>query len=189
MSDILWNRLKYILSPQFDIYNKIKDLISGDVADIGSGSGFGTYLLSINAEAVVGFDSDESAIKFSKSVFAFKNVNFVFGDIVVGIGGKYDFVTMIDVIEHIEDDLKALQNVRNMLKENGILILSTPNKHSRYRKSDFHIREYSPKTLFNFLKSIFPYVYLKNYDLKEHTKYDNPIIAFCSNNILEEKNG
>jgi 2-polyprenyl-3-methyl-5-hydroxy-6-metoxy-1,4-benzoquinol methylase len=42
----------------------------------------------------------------------------------------YDIVLFSHVIEHIHDDLAALQAVRSVLKPNGILILGAPNEGS-----------------------------------------------------------
>jgi 2-polyprenyl-3-methyl-5-hydroxy-6-metoxy-1,4-benzoquinol methylase len=186
MPNVLWGRLKYVLSPQFNIYEKISGIMSGYVADIGFGTGFGTHLLSVRADNVVGFEIDDDAVAFAQRAFPFPKLQFQHGNIVDGIPGKYDFVTMIDVLEHIENDHAALVNAEAILKPGGILIISTPNKHSRYGKSDTHSREYSPKELLFLLEKYFPHVSLRNYNLDPHTKYDNPIVALCSNVEIEE---
>ena len=176
---ILWNRMKYMLSPQFDIYRIVSKVVSGKVVDIGFGTGFGMHLLAQNAE-VTGYEVDKGGIDFAESVFPY--LTFKQGDIREGIEGKYDFVIMIDVIEHIRQDKKALENAKAMLKPGGKLILSTPNRLSRYRKSKNHIREYAPKELEGILKRIFSVVELKDYQLKQLVnEYENPIIAICSN--------
>ena len=38
MSYDLWSRLRYMLSPQFDIYETVSKVVHGDVADIGCGT-------------------------------------------------------------------------------------------------------------------------------------------------------
>ena len=176
---ILWNRMKYLLSPQYDIYRAISKVVSGKVADIGFGTGFGMHLLAQNAE-VTGYEVDKGSIDFAQSVFPY--LTFKQGDIRKGIEGKFDFVIIIDVIEHIKQDKKALENVRAMLNPDGKLILSTPNRLSRYRKSSNHIREYAPKELEGILKRIFfNKVELRDYQLKPLVnQYENPIIAICS---------
>ena len=40
---------------------------------------------------------------------------------------KYDIVLSVDVMEHIEEDLLVFQNFYRSLRENGILIISTPS--------------------------------------------------------------
>ena len=174
---ILWNRMKYLLSPQFDIYRVVSKVVSGQVADVGFGTGFGMHLLAQNAE-VIGYEIGESGIEFAQDVFP--NLTFKYGDIREGIEGSFDFVIMIDVIEHIRQDKKALENARKMLKPKGKLILSTPNRLSRYRKSKNHVREYAPKELEGVLKRFYNSVELKDYELKPLvSEYMNPIIAVC----------
>ena len=177
---LIWNRLRYLLSPQFDIYEAVARVVRGRVADVGSGTGFGTNLLTRNAKEVYAFDIDEGAIRFAKRVFPHPAIHFGYGDISAGIGGQYDYVVMIDVIEHIEDDEQAVSNARAMLGEGGMLILSTPNRLSRYRKAETHVREYSPAELAAKLGASFSSVNICNNRLEPAaSKYDNPIIAVC----------
>jgi len=180
---LIWNRLKYVLSPQFDIYKVLAGLVRGKVADIGFGTGFGMHLFSTIADEVYGYEIDEGAIRFAQEVFPLKNLNFQYGDITKGIGivgGGFDYVTMVDVIEHIPDDLAAIENVKLMMAQGGTFICSTPNRLSRYRKSENHQREYSTKELENLLGRAFYSVSLRNHCLEPITSiYDNPIIAVC----------
>ena len=181
--NILWNRLRYVLSPQFDIYEQLAGVVRGKVADIGFGAGFGMHLLSVNAAEVHGYEVDESAIDFACRVFPLKKMFFQRGNIEIGIDNKeYDFVIMIDVLEHLKKDKQALLNVKKMLTKGGELILSTPNRLSRYRKAETHYREYAPKELEGILKRVFVSVSLRNYRLEPlASQYENPILAVCRN--------
>ena len=69
--------------------------------------------------------------------------------------GKYDIVFCSQVIEHIKDDVSFLKGIRNHLKEDGVLILGTPNEGSlphRFRnyiakvKTD-HVHFYKEKEI------------------------------------------
>ena len=179
---LLWNRFRYVLSPQFDIYEQVAKLVRGKVADVGAGTGFGTHLFVNNASEVHAFDVDDGAIEFATRVFPYKKLCFSHGDISKGIEGKYDFVVMIDVLEHLKYDKKALENVKRMLVKGGTFIMSTPNRLSRYRKSENHVREYAPKELEGILKRVFVSVNLKNYRCEPlASQYENPIVAVCRN--------
>jgi 2-polyprenyl-3-methyl-5-hydroxy-6-metoxy-1,4-benzoquinol methylase len=170
-----------MLSPQFDIYENVAKVVRGYVADVGSGTGFGTHLLTRNAVEVHGYEIDDSALRFSQRVFANKKIWFHHGDITNALEGQYDFVTMIDVIEHIQHDRRALNNCKALLKPSGLFMLSTPNRLSRYRKAQTHIREYSPAELKTLLKRVFSSVDIRDYKLDVPTsKYANPIVAICS---------
>ena len=180
--NIIWNRLKYVLSPQFDLYEQVAKVVRDKVADIGFGAGFGMHLLSARAKEVYGFEIDENAIQFAKRVFPFKYLHFGYGDIAKGIDGSFNYIVMIDVIEHIKNDKQAFINAKKMLAKNGSFICSTPNRLSRYRKAENHYREYAPKELEGILKRVFVSVSLKNYRLEELTsQYENPILAVCRN--------
>jgi len=179
---ILWNRLRYVLSPQFDIYEQVAKIVRGTVADVGFGTGFGTHLMMVHAERIYGYEIDEAAIRFAKHVFPFKKLRFGYGDIVRGVEGEFDYVVMIDVLEHIKQDKTALINVKEMLAKGGTFICSTPNRLSRYRKAEDHYREYAPKELEGILRRVFVSVSMRNYRLEPlASQYENPILAICRN--------
>jgi len=181
MSYDLWGRLRYMLSPQFDIYEQVSKIVHGNVIDIGSGTGFGTHLFARNASAVIGCEIDETALRFSQKAFSNGKVSFHSLDITQPIApASYDFVTMIDVIEHIKKDALAVKNCCDLLNENGTFIVSTPNRLSRYRKSEYHVREYSPDELKELLSSVFDNVDMVDFQLKPmESDYTNPILAIC----------
>lgn len=175
-----------MLSPQFDIYEQVAGMVYGRVADVGSGTGFGTHLLSRNTERVRGYEMDEHARGFAQRAFSNGNIQFYELDItqpeeVSKVQGMANFVTMIDVIEHIEDDLGAIRNCKLLMMGDGKFICSTPNRLSRYRKSEYHVREYSPNELRNLMDLVFNEVDIVNFQLKPiESEYENPIIAICS---------
>lgn len=178
--NILWNRLRYVLSPQFDVYEQVAKHVYGKIADIGCGTGFGTHLLANSGNTIYAYEIDSEALNFAKRGFPSDRINYRYGNIVKGIKERdFDFVIMIDVIEHIADDLKALQNVSKMLKDGGCFICSTPNRLSRYRKSDNHVKEYSPKELFELLSRVFNNADTRNYKLeRDDSMYVNPLIGY-----------
>ncbi len=81
----------------------------------------------------------------------------------------FDCVILGDIIEHLKDEKTLMRNVRQVLKEDGRLIISTPNialwlyrilhLFGRFEYADkgimdrTHVRFYSLKTLRNLLKS------------------------------------
>jgi SAM-dependent methyltransferase len=59
---------------------------------------------------------------------------------------QYDLVLMLDVLEHIEDDVAALRRVRHLLKPGGHAILTVPALQSLWSMHDVvngHYRRYS----------------------------------------------
>jgi SAM-dependent methyltransferase len=61
-------------------------------------------------------------------------------------------VCLFQVIEHIQDDLAILKEIRRVLKDGGVLYLTTPNRVMRvpYGEKPWneeHVREYYPEEL------------------------------------------
>lgn len=53
--------------------------------------------------------------------------------------GRFDVITMIDVIEHVADMPRALANAVDLLEPDGVLVLEIPNRHSlRFVAADGH---------------------------------------------------
>src|SRR3989344_2428414 len=75
-------------------------------------------------------DLDKEKLNYAKKYL--KNTNLVLGDITnpkVLNGRKFDTIIMLEVLEHLEDDTGALKIIHSLLKKNGKLIISVPNKH------------------------------------------------------------
>lgn len=79
------------------------------------------------------------------------NITNTIGDLdVLPIEGKYDFVTAFEILEHLMNPLWFLLQVRNALKPNGVLYLSTPINKPKFlwRHDHFHeFDEYRLRTL------------------------------------------
>jgi len=181
---ILLNRMLYMMTPQFDIYEQVADVINGDVADVGCGLGFGTQLFARKASEVMGFDIDGEFLEFAARSFRYPNLTFHRGDLLnrgaEKIEGQFDYVVMIDVIEHIEYDEDAIRNAAMLVKPTGTFICSTPNRLSRYRKSANHVREYEPDEYEALLRVGFEGVKICTYGLERlELKTQNPLIAIC----------
>ncbi len=131
-------------------YKFAKDFVRGKcVLDIGCGEGYGSYYLSGFAKEVTGIDYDAAIIDYAKNKYARNNLTFRTSDIkdLNSIGNKFDVVCLFQVIEHLNDALKLLENIRLLLNPGGIFICSTPNRLDASPKSvwplnKFHLREY-----------------------------------------------
>lgn len=84
-------------------------------------------------------------------------VEFVQFDVTQGIlAGQFNIITAFDVIEHIEHDSAALSNMRQMLKKEGVLVVSVPQHMFLWSKLDEivkHKRRYSRRSLVAKLKA------------------------------------
>ena len=62
----------------------------------------------------------------------------------------YDVVLLLDVIEHVEEDVRFLQDSAFLAKPGGHLIVNvpaSPRLYSRYDVAAGHLRRYTPKAL------------------------------------------
>lgn len=108
-------------------------LKDGDkVLDLGCGNGYYSYLLSqipLNLK-IIGIDSHLNAIEDARAQVSKEKATFI-----IGYAEKIPFprnsfhkIIMSEVIEHVKDDTKVLKEARRVLKKDGILVLTTPNK-------------------------------------------------------------
>ena len=63
---------------------------------------------------------------------------------------KFDLILMLDVLEHIENDVEALQHVRRCLAPDGVLVITVPAFSWLWTYHDdinHHFRRYTSKSL------------------------------------------
>ncbi len=112
-------------------------LLNGDkkVLDIGCGVGTVSLYLASKGSKVLGVDISKRAIDTAISSAEFLSLNnnarFVSGKFqTIKVKGKYDLILMTEVLEHLKDDRKVLNYVKNYLKDDGLLLLSVPSKNA-----------------------------------------------------------
>ncbi len=72
-------------------------------------------------------DISESSINMAKHFVNDKRVNFIHTDVFdFQPKNQYDFITMGEVLEHVEDPVELLLKVKTLLKPSGTLFLTTP---------------------------------------------------------------
>ncbi|MFX1375070.1 MAG: class I SAM-dependent methyltransferase [Promethearchaeota archaeon] len=54
----------------------------------------------------------------------------------------FDFLSVLDVIEHLKEDKDAISEMSRILKKNGILIITVPHRMKYYSKQDSIIGHY-----------------------------------------------
>jgi len=133
-----------------------------NVLDIACGTGYGSAILKESgATSVTGVDVSDDAINHAKKEYSGGNISFNLGSITdFDSGVKYDRIVSFETIEHVNDYKAAVANIRNLLKDDGILILSTPNRPVTSprcltlsdRPSKYHVREFDVKEIYDELK-------------------------------------
>jgi len=95
------------------------------VLDIGCGSGLMLNALDELANTS-GMDMSNEAIQFSKEIFKGSIKQGSLPDNVPFTNESFDLITALDVIEHIDEDIKSLEAIRYLLKPSGKAIITVP---------------------------------------------------------------
>ena len=102
------------------------------VLDIACGTGYGSALLKkAGAKEVLGIDISEEAIDYAKKHFADPGVEFAVGDatnIISVPDNSIELIVSFETIEHIRIYENYLAEMHRVLKEGGMIMISTPNK-------------------------------------------------------------
>ncbi len=117
---------------------KLKHMTSqSKLLDLGSGDGSFVNVCRNNEIDAIGLDGSSNEINFENDKLKFENETF-------------DMVTLISVIEHINNPSNILKEIFRILKKKGILIIVTPNfKYSfkNFYDDPTHIRPYTDKSI------------------------------------------
>ena len=153
---VIFRRLPYYLSPQWDIYSQIWDRVEEKrVLEVGFGTGAGVLQYSQDAESVVAIEIDKAAVEFAMKVFPLHNVCWWVQDLLTYEVGAFDYIVMIEVLEHIADYEKALERVHDLLVPGGKALLTVPNANRHRHKDESLIEnEWKPSS---FLVELLPY--------------------------------
>ena len=104
----------------------------GRLLDVGCGMGIFLTIAKEKGWEVSGVDISDYAARFARerfdlSCFAGKLKDLRFQD------RYFDVITMWDVIEHFEDPLDELNEIKRILADDGIILFDTPNVESFMR--------------------------------------------------------
>ena len=120
----------------------------GDVLDIGCGAGNMIHHLSRYGQ-VKGIEVDARPVAMAQA----RGYDVRLGDATRGIpflDGSFDLVTVLDVIEHVDEDEAILRESFRVLRPGGILAISTPAFQWLWSHNDVlngHKRRYSSRQL------------------------------------------
>ncbi len=205
--EVFFHRMRYFLTPQFDMYKNIRmRILAEEIApgfprsdsidepcsllDYGCGNGVGSVMLKCNGWRVTGIDSDEEAVAFARDSWGhlaeFKHEDWA---VKLGEEGKdydrryrdYDVVVCLEVIEHVADPTSLLQSLRDSCADDARVFISTLNHNSQYRKNRGHVGKFHVEDFRIMCQKAFPGARLYSYDLSEELNDEStltPMVAY-----------
>jgi SAM-dependent methyltransferase len=134
-----------------------------EVLDAACGEGYGAALLAVAARSVTGVDISGEAIRHARRRYGDRrNLSFEVADAtrLPFADAVFDRVVSFETLEHLRDQQTLLREFRRVLKPDGILILSSPDKavYSEQQgvENEFHVRELYLHELEQLLEGTFP---------------------------------
>lgn len=117
------------------------------ILDAACGVGYGSGYLADIAKEVVGLDISVEAVSYAQEHYQKENTRFRLMDVCnLDFPERYfDIVCSFETLEHLDNPLKFLTEVKRVLKEGGILIISTPHARRTVIKPEnpYHKVEFS----------------------------------------------
>lgn len=142
------------------MYDQFRDQLKGEILEIGSGIGNISQLVIEEGHSVTLSDyNQEYCDLLNKRFFQKEEVKEIvsidlvhpdFNNKYIIYKEKFDSIFLLNVIEHIKDDLLAVKNCKYLLKKDGLLIVLAPAYSWLFSPLDDHLghyRRYSLRSL------------------------------------------
>ncbi len=131
-------------------------LVFGDVLEVGCGEGYGTALLATVADSITGIDYDQGTVEHASR--RYPQVRFRLGNLAALpiADSAVDVLVTLQVIEHVWDHAQFVGECRRVLRPNGSLLVTTPNRLTfspglETPLNPFHTREFTSDDLVDLL--------------------------------------
>jgi ubiquinone/menaquinone biosynthesis C-methylase UbiE len=132
------------------------------VLDAGCGTGYGTLMLAqAGAASVTAIDLADEAVDLTRERVDGR-AEVVLGDVHrLPFGdSSFDIVVCFEVIEHMHGQDAVLSEFARVLRPDGFLLISSPNRNVYAPGNPYHVHEYTPPELGAALSRLFPSVTL-----------------------------
>ena len=142
--------------------------VSGDALDIGCGAGYGTAILAAGSRSAAGVDIATDAIRYAQQHYVQPNVRFAAASCLAlpFASARFELVVAFEVIEHLSEYRRMLEEAARVLAPGGVFAVSTPNReyYTETRASvgpnPFHAHEFDAAEFRAVLEERFSYVRL-----------------------------
>jgi len=132
----------------FHRYAFARPLVAGrQVLDAACGEGYGSALLAATAASVTGVDLSGESIDHARNRYRADNLEFQVADCLAlpFPDDNFDCVVSYETLEHLSDHDELLREFRRVLRPDGFLVLSSPDKavytDKLQNRNEFHLRE------------------------------------------------
>lgn len=132
------------------------------VLDVACGEGYGSSFMADFAISVTGVDISEEAINHASEKYKKENLVFIQGSATQlhFPDNSFEVVVSFETIEHLAEQSQMLAELHRVLRPDGILIISSPNRPIYSEESgehnEFHVKELDFKEFNDLLKQKFP---------------------------------
>lgn len=94
----------------------VDNINSNDIVlDIGCGNGALTYDVAKKAKKVIGIDLNKNNIAIAKEKYSALKIEYIVGDVTRDLPNKkFDVIILSNVLEHIENRVEFLENIKKM---------------------------------------------------------------------------
>jgi SAM-dependent methyltransferase len=150
-----------------------KHLLTGNVADLACGAGYGSFLLATEygnkATQIIAADIDEDCIRFAKSRYAHPSIHFVAANAFhFEAGIALHNIVSLETIEHLAEPGSFVQQVSRQLVKGGRFIASAPITPSidanPYHLHDFTISSFKKMFFDAGLKEVDSYIQIQRFN-------------------------
>ncbi|MCI6165626.1 MAG: glycosyltransferase, partial [Lachnospira sp.] len=127
----------------FQRYKTVLDLVKNKVVlDAACGEGYGSSIIGTVANQVIGIDLNGEAIDRATANYGNDKVSFLTASVAeLPIeSNSIDVVVSFETIEHVPEEVQIefIKEVRRVLKEDGLFIISSPNRAIYSDLFDYH---------------------------------------------------
>jgi SAM-dependent methyltransferase len=134
------------------VFSRFRGHLGENILEVGCGSGNFTVLMAASGHQVTGFDMHDPYVQIARRRLAgFPRTKVVCADATeYQWEDTYDTIVLLDVLEHIEDDVGFLIKLRSAIGAGGRLILKVPAHPFLYCGMDRaigHFRRYDRASL------------------------------------------
>lgn len=136
------------------------------VLDIACGDGYGTRMLADTAMKVIGVDISLDTLSRAAIKYPHPRISFLQGNIttIPLASNSVDLVTSFETIEHLEQHDSMLTEICRVLRPDGILIISSPDKYEYSDlpgyKNTYHVKELYKNEFNHLLRQYFPHIHI-----------------------------